>query len=122
MVKMVEPILSVNNLNVSFQTYAGELNALRGVSFHINKGETLAIVGESGSGKSVTAKTIMKLIPRQTSSINEGEVKYNGQNLISYGEREMKKIRGSEISMVFQDPMTSLNPTMSIGKQIVEGL
>ena len=118
----MEPILSVNNLNVSFQTYEGEINALRGVSFRVNKGETLAIVGESGSGKSVTAKTIMKLLSKQNSCINGGEVIYNGQNLIPFGERAMRKIRGSEISMVFQDPMTSLNPTMTIGKQIVEGL
>lgn len=118
----MEPILSVNNLNVSFRTYAGEFDALRGVTFNLNKGETLAIVGESGSGKSVTAKTIMKLLPKQNSFIKGGEVKYNGKDLVKLPQREMRKIRGSEISMVFQDPMTSLNPTMSIGKQIAEGL
>lgn len=118
----MNPILSVSDLNVSFHTYAGELNALRGVSFSLNKGETLAIVGESGSGKSVTAKSIMKLLPRQNSTINKGEVNYKGKNLLSISKNEMRRIRGSEISMVFQDPMTSLNPTMSIGKQIMEGL
>ncbi|WP_400162769.1 ABC transporter ATP-binding protein [Brevibacillus sp. TJ4] len=118
----MEKVLSVNGLSVSFRTYAGEFNALRGVSFDVAKGETLAIVGESGSGKSVTAKAIMKLLPKQNSKINAGEIMYKGRNLVSLGTREMRKLRGSEISMVFQDPMTSLNPTMTIEKQISEGL
>ncbi|PLR81475.1 ABC transporter ATP-binding protein [Bacillus sp. V33-4] len=118
----MDKILSVKQLKVSFRTYGGESNVLRGVSFHLNKGETLAIVGESGSGKSVTAKAIMKLLPKKTSFVNKGEVIFGNKNLLELGEREMQKIRGSEISMVFQDPMTSLNPTMTIGKQIMEGL
>ena len=118
----MEKVLSVNGLSVSFRTYAGEINALRGVSFDLAKGETLAIVGESGSGKSVTAKAIMKLLPKQNSKINSGEILYKGRNLVSLGLKEMRKLRGSEISMVFQDPMTSLNPTMTIEKQISEGL
>lgn len=118
----METILSVNDLDVSFQTYGGEINVLRGVSFDLKKGETLAIVGESGSGKSVTAKTIMKLLPKQSSLVNRGNVQFEGRNLLELTEKEMKKVRGSEISMVFQDPMTSLNPTMTIGKQLMEGL
>lgn len=118
----MKSILTVNNLNVSFRTYGGEYNVLRNVSFFLDKGETLAIVGESGSGKSVTAKTIMKLLPKKISSINQGEVIFEDRNLLELNEKEMRKVRGSEISMVFQDPMTSLNPTITIGKQIVEGL
>lgn len=118
----MEELLRVKDLDVSFKTYNGETNVLRGVNFSVNKGETLAIVGESGSGKSVSAKSIMQLLPKQNSMVNSGEVLFEGKNLLGYNEREMRKIRGSAISMVFQDPMTSLNPTMSIGKQIMEGL
>ncbi len=115
-------VLSVSDLDVSFKSYNGESNVLRGVSFHLNQGETLAIVGESGSGKSVTAKTIMQLLPKQNSFVNKGTVMFRDVNLLELNEKQMEKIRGSDISMVFQDPMTSLNPTMSIGKQIMEGL
>lgn len=118
----MDKMLTVKDLNVSFKTYNGETNVLRGVNFSVSKGETLAIVGESGSGKSVSAKSIMQLLPKQNSTINNGEVLFEGENLLAYNEREMRKVRGSAISMVFQDPMTSLNPTMSIGKQIMEGL
>ncbi|SDZ61728.1 oligopeptide transport system ATP-binding protein [Evansella caseinilytica] len=118
----MEKILSVENLHVSFYSDGGEIAAVRGVSFDVNKGETLAIVGESGSGKSVTAKTLMKLLPKQNSIIKQGDVKYGGKNLVQLTNRDMEKLRGSEISMVFQDPMTSLNPTMTIGKQVMEGL
>lgn len=115
--------LKIDNLHVSFKTHdVGEIKAVRGVSFELNRGETLAIVGESGSGKSVTAKTIMRLLPKQNSMIKDGQVLYEGKDLLKYNDKEMQKIRGSEISMVFQDPMTSLNPTMKIGKQIMEGL
>ncbi|MBP3039864.1 ABC transporter ATP-binding protein [Bacillaceae bacterium Marseille-Q3522] len=119
---MAEKILTVHDLDVSFRTYGGETNVLRGVNFYVKEGETLAIVGESGSGKSVTAKTIMKLLPKQNSVMNRGAIIFEGKNLLKFSERGMRKIRGSEISMVFQDPMTSLNPTMTIGKQIMEGL
>lgn len=118
----MEKILQVDNLDVSFRTYGGEVNVLRGISFDLYKGETLAIVGESGSGKSVTAKTIMKLLPKQISIVNNGRVVFEGEKLLELNEKEMRKVRGSKISMVFQDPMTSLNPTMSIGKQLSEGL
>jgi oligopeptide transport system ATP-binding protein len=118
----MEKVLDVKNLHVSFDTFAGEVKAIRGVDFSVNKGETLAIVGESGSGKSVTTKTIMRLLPNGVGKIKEGEVLFNGKDLSKLSEKEMQKIRGKEISMIFQDPMTSLNPTMKIGVQIAEGL
>lgn len=119
---MNEPILSVKDLEVSFQTYKGVINAVRGVSFDLHKRETLAIIGESGSGKSVTAKSIMKLLPKKTTTIDQGSIIYKDKDLLGYTQKEIEKIRGREISMVFQDPMTSLNPTMKVGKQIMEGL
>ncbi|MBE1553280.1 ABC transporter ATP-binding protein [Sporosarcina limicola] len=119
---MTEEILAVNNLHVSFKTQTGTVTAIRGVNFKLNKGETLAIVGESGSGKSVTAKTIMRLLPKHNTLISEGDITYEGRDLLNLSLSDMQKVRGSEIAMVFQDPMTSLNPTMRIGKQIMEGL
>ncbi|MFC0272757.1 ABC transporter ATP-binding protein [Metabacillus herbersteinensis] len=121
---MEDYILKVDNLHVSFRSHddIGEIKAVRGVSFELKKGETLAIVGESGSGKSVTAKSLMRLLPKQNSMIKQGSVIYEKKDLLKYSNKEMQKIRGSEISMIFQDPMTSLNPTMTIGKQIIEGL
>ncbi|WP_090232904.1 ABC transporter ATP-binding protein [Fictibacillus solisalsi] len=118
----MKKILELNNVNVSFHTFAGEVKAVRGVNLHLEKGESLAIVGESGSGKSVTSKSIMRLLPEKTSEIKEGEILFEGRDLTKLSNREMEKIRGSEISMIFQDPMTSLNPTMTVGKQIMEGL
>ncbi len=118
----MEKILTVNDLHVSFNTDYGKTHAVRGVSFHLNKGETLAIVGESGSGKSVTAKSIMKLIQEPAGVIEKGEIWYEGKDLLQLSKKQIKKVRGSNISMVFQDPMSSLNPTMTIGKQIGEGL
>ncbi|MDQ0215662.1 oligopeptide transport system ATP-binding protein [Oikeobacillus pervagus] len=118
----MDKLLEVKDLHVSFDTHAGEVKAIRGVDFNLMKGETLAIVGESGSGKSVTTKTIMRLIPNPPGKIKQGEIIFNGKNLVKLSEKEMEKIRGKEISMIFQDPMTSLNPTMTIGKQIMEPL
>jgi oligopeptide/dipeptide ABC transporter ATP-binding protein len=118
----VEKLLEIDNLHVSFQTYAGKVQAVRGVNLYLKKGETLAIVGESGSGKSVTAKSIMKLLPGQTARIEEGKILFEGKNIVNLSEKEMEKIRGSEISMIFQDPMTALNPTMTVGKQIAESV
>lgn len=119
---MSENIISVKDLEVSFQTHKGLLKAVRGVSFELKKSETLAIIGESGSGKSVTAKSIMKLLPKKSTIIDQGSIVYKGKDLLAYTYKEMEKIRGKEISMVFQDPMTSLNPTMKVGKQVMEGL
>ncbi len=119
---MDEKILEVKNLHVSFYTYAGEVKAVRDVNFELKKGESLAIVGESGSGKSVTSQTIMRLIPEPPGKIKSGEILFGGKDLTKLSNKEMQSIRGSEIGMIFQDPMTSLNPTMTIGKQISEGL
>lgn len=118
----MENILEVKNLHVSFDTYGGEVQAVRGVSFDLKKGETLAIVGESGSGKSVTTRALAKLIPSPPGRIKEGEILFEGKDLAKLSEREMQKIRGKDISTIFQDPMTSLNPTMKIGTQVMEGL
>ena len=115
-------LLEVKDLHVSFNTFAGEVQAVRGVNFELNEGETLAIVGESGSGKSVTSSAIMRLLPEPQGYIKSGQILYKGEDLGKKTEKEMEKIRGKEISMVFQDPMSSLNPTMKIGKQISEGL
>ena len=118
----MEKLLDVKDLHVSFTTYNGEVKAVRGVSFHVNKGETVAVVGESGCGKSVTSQTIMRLIPQPPGVIKEGEIIFEGRDLTRLTDKEMEKIRGAEIAMIFQDPMTSLNPTMTVGRQITEGL
>ncbi|MEI4791507.1 ABC transporter ATP-binding protein [Bacillus sp. FJAT-53060] len=117
-----ERILEVKDLAISFKTYGGEVQAIRGVNFHLNKGETLAIVGESGSGKSVTSQAIMRLIPMPPGYFKRGEILFDGQDIIKKTEKQMEAIRGKDISMIFQDPMTSLNPTMKVGKQITEVL
>ena len=117
-----ENILQVRGLQISFSTYAGEVQAVRGVSFDLRRGETLAIVGESGSGKTVTAKSLMRLLPEANTLFKGGEAIFEGQDLLKLSEQRMQKIRGSKIAMVFQDPMTSLDPTMRVGKQIAESL
>ena len=116
---MSETILSIENLRIHFETFAGEVQAIRGVNLKLQKGETLALVGESGSGKSVTAKSVMKLLSNNA-VVKEGSITFKGENILDKGERDMQSIRGKEIAMVFQDPMTSLDPTMKIGKQITE--
>lgn len=118
----MEKLLEVKDLNISFHTYAGEVKAIRGVNFDLYKGETLAIVGESGSGKSVTTKSIMRLLPEGNSEIKVLNFLFNGMDIAKAHEKQMQKIRGKDIAMIFQDPMTSLNPTMTIGKQISEPL
>lgn len=117
---MSERVIEVNDLHVSFDIEVGEVQAVRGVDFYLNKGETLAIVGESGSGKSVTTKAITKLFQGKSGRIKQGSIIFNGEDLTKKSEKELMKLRGKEISMIFQDPMTSLNPTMKIGKQVME--
>jgi len=115
-------VLEVKDLHVSFDTYAGEVKAVRGVSFDLEEGEVLAIVGESGCGKSVSAQTIMKLNPMPPARIKSGEIILNNKDIVKATEKEMRSIRGKDVSMIFQDPMTCLNPTMPIGKQLVEAI
>lgn len=121
-VKDMKNVLEVTDLHVSFHTYAGEVKAVRGVNFNVGQGETVAIVGESGCGKSVTAKSIMRLLPSPPAQYKRGSIQFQGKDLLDVTEKEMQTIRGNQISMIFQDPMTSLNPTMKIGNQIMEAI
>ncbi len=113
-------ILEVKDLVVQFSTDRGRINAVKGVNFEVHKGKSIGIVGESGSGKSVTALAIMQLIPNPPGKITGGEVLYNGKNILEYSDREMRHIRGNKIAMIFQEPMTSLNPVFTCGNQIME--
>ena len=117
----METVLEVRNLTVHFDTPSGPVQAVRDVSFSLHKGEVLAIVGESGCGKSVLCRSILKLLP-DTARLPSGTILVNGVDIIGYGEREMTKLRGKLFSMVFQDPMTALDPTMTIGAQIAEAV
>ena len=118
----VEPILEIADLRTWFFTRDGVVRAVDGVSFHVIPGETLAIVGESGCGKSVTALSILRLIPSPPGRIVSGEIRFAGRDLLGLSEAEMRQVRGNEISMIFQEPMTSLNPVLTIGSQIAEVL
>ncbi|MEX2502744.1 MAG: ABC transporter ATP-binding protein [Trueperaceae bacterium] len=115
-------LLEVKDLKTYFDTDEGTVKAVDGVSFHIDKGETLAVVGESGSGKSVTSLSTMRLIPQPPGRFASGEILFEGQDLLKKSEREMRRIRGNEISMIFQEPMTSLNPVYTVGDQIAEAI
>ena len=115
-------VLKIENLHVSFDTYAGEVHAVRGVSLHVGEGEVLAIVGESGCGKSVTAQTIMKLNPMPPARIKQGNIDLCGEDIVAANEKKMQDIRGRLVSMIFQDPMTCLNPTMKVGRQLTEAI
>ncbi len=116
------PLLEVKNLETHFFTQDGVVKAVNNVSFHVDKGETLGIVGESGSGKSVTSLSIMRLIPNPPGKIVGGQILFDGDDLVKYSDDEMRNIRGKDIAMIFQDPMTSLNPVLTIGRQITETL
>jgi oligopeptide/dipeptide ABC transporter ATP-binding protein len=118
---MSEPILAIDNLRTEFQTRAGIVRAVDGVSFSVNAGEFVGLVGESGCGKSVTAMSVLRLLSSQGVTLR-GSVRFRGQELISMSERDLRSIRGNRIGMVFQDPMTSLNPVLTIGEQISEAL
>ena len=120
---LMTPIeLDVRNLKVSFSTPQGNFSAVNGISFQLHRGETLALVGESGCGKTVSALSILQLLPKLAVNNISGEIIYSGENLLSLGTKQIRKIRGKEISMVFQDPMTSLNPVLTIGEQLLETL
>ncbi|RHW42700.1 ABC transporter ATP-binding protein [Neobacillus notoginsengisoli] len=115
-------ILEVKNLRTSFFTDEGEVKAVDGVDFSIERGKTLGIVGESGSGKSITSLSILRLIEEETGKIVDGEIIFKGENLLNKTKKQMKSIRGNNISMIFQEPMTSLNPTLTCGEQIAESI
>lgn len=117
---MKEEVLRVNNLKTHFKLSTGTAKAVDGVSFNLKKGEILGIVGESGSGKSVTVTSIMRLLPKATGKIVDGEILFEGKDLVKLSDKEMLKIRGKDITMVFQDPMTSLDPVFTIGHQMIE--
>jgi len=117
---IAQPLLEVIDLVTSFRTEAGTVRAVDQVSFAVGKGRTLAVVGESGCGKSVTALSIMRLVPAANGSIDSGSVRFNGTDLLALSEREMRDIRGNQISMIFQEPMTALNPVFTVGQQIME--
>ncbi|WP_027308602.1 ABC transporter ATP-binding protein [Caloramator sp. ALD01] len=117
----MERLLEIKNLRTSFFTHVGEVQAVRGVSFHLDKGEAIGIVGESGSGKSITMMSVMRLLA-DNGKIVEGEILFEGRDLAKLPENEMQKVRGNEIGMIFQDPMTSLNPVLTVGDQLMEPL
>lgn len=117
---MSDKILQVNNLRTSFNTNQGKVTAVDGISFYLNSSETLGIVGESGCGKSVTSLTIMRLIPQPPGVIDSGEIFFKGTDLLKISEKDMQEVRGNKVSMIFQEPMTSLNPVFTIGNQIAE--
>jgi oligopeptide transport system ATP-binding protein len=119
---MIENLLTVTDLVTRFHTPEGTVYAVNGVSFHVNEGETLAVVGESGCGKSVTMLSILRLIAIPPGEIVRGRALYRGKELLKMSEKELDHIRGEEIAMVFQDPMTSLNPVLTIERQLTEGL
>lgn len=118
---MTQNILRVNNLETSFFTHVGEIKAIRGISLTLSEGETLGIVGESGSGKSVTSLSVMGLLPFGGKVVN-GQIMFKDKDILKYSKRKMRSIRGNEIAMIFQDPMTSLNPLYTIGNQLIEAI
>lgn len=119
---MAEKLLEVHDLHISFQSKKEIIPVVTGVDFSINQGETLGIVGESGAGKSVLGLSLMRLLPKDTAVIPNGRILYQDSDLLKMSDREIRKVRGSEIAMIFQDPMTSLNPVMTVGDQIIEAL
>jgi oligopeptide transport system ATP-binding protein len=120
---MDETLLQVNNLRVSYHTYAGEVQSVRGVTFDVKKGETVAVVGESGCGKSVTAKSIMHLIKTPPAEYKPGsEILFDGENVLDFDEKRLRQYRGGEAAIIFQDALASLNPTMTVGNQIIENI
>ena len=114
--------IEVKDLTVHYTSEGKKIHAVNGVSFSLEKGETLGLVGETGAGKTTIAKTILRILPEPPAWVDSGEVLLEGQNLLDLSNDEMRKIRGKRISMIFQDPMTALNPVMRIGKQIAEGI
>ena len=119
---MSDPILSIRDLSVEFTTEDGIVHAVEGVSYDVGAGEVLGVVGESGSGKSVTVMTVLGLIPQPPGKVTNGEILYRGRDLLKLSSKELREVRGSEVAMIFQDPMTSLNPVLTVGEQIAEAI
>jgi peptide/nickel transport system ATP-binding protein len=119
---MTEKLLEIKDLTVQYQTDLETVFAVNGISFSLNKGEVIGIVGETGAGKTTTALSILRLLPERTGKINSGEIIFNGKDILSLSDNEMREIRGEKIAMIFQDPMTSLNPVIRVGDQIKESL
>jgi len=119
---MSEKLLDVTDLSVIYKTDLETVHAVNGISFRLNKGETLGIVGETGAGKTTTALSLLQLLPDRTAKITSGSIQFKDHDLLSFSDKEMQTIRGSEIAMIFQDPMTSLNPVLTIGDQIKEAI
>src|SRR5215218_3082587 len=122
MAKSTEPLLEVNNLNIAFETSRGDVRPVRDVAFSIYPGQTVALVGESGCGKSVTAMSILRLIPQPPGKVLGGQILFEGRDLLVLPEKDMRTVRGRDIAMIFQEPMTSLNPVYTVGDQIVEAV
>ena len=120
--KVLPALLEVKDLHTEFRTGAGLVRAVDGISYTVEPGETVAIVGESGSGKSVSALSVLRLIPDPPGRITGGEIRFGGRDILQLSDAEMREVRGGEIGMVFQEPMTSLNPVLTIGRQITETL
>ena len=119
---MSEPLLEVRDLVTCFEADGGEIAAVDGVSLHVDAGETLGIVGESGSGKSVTSLSIMRLLPKPAGYIRSGDISFEGEALRDKSEADMRRVRGRRIAMIYQEPMTSLNPVFTVGQQIMEAI
>ncbi len=119
---MSKTILNIEDLHINFKVHAGEVQAIRGIDLKIKEGEVVCLVGESGSGKSVTAKSILGLLPKSNTSINKGKIILDSVDIVNFNEKELELVRGKDVAMIFQDPMTSLNPVISIGKQILEAI
>ena len=119
--KIAEPVIEVEDLRTIFHTQDGDVHAVNGLSFRLDKGELLGVVGESGCGKSVTVMSLLKLLPMPPAEIVSGRVRFDGKDLLKVSDEELRKIRGCRIGFIFQDPMTSLNPVFTVGFQITEG-
>ena len=115
-----QPLLSIQDFSVDFDTFDGVYKAIDGINIDLNQGETLGIVGETGCGKSVTAKSLLRLLPSPPARVRSGKIMFNGEDLLTVSEQRMREIRGIDISMIFQDPMTYLNPVFTIGQQLVD--
>ena len=119
---MSEKLLSIRDLQIDYKTDLETVHAVNGISFDLNKGETIGLVGETGAGKTTTALSILGLLPERTARINAGQIEFDGKDILQMSEKELQGIRGEKISMIFQDPMTALNPVLTVGDQILEAL